>query len=119
MSFRIRANTRHQLCVQINEVNGNSFYQIINVEPDWNNVTLPYAELQPNGKTQGPGRVDPARIVKVLLIDFSATVKPPRKGRTVWLTDWKFATGLAAASAPKPTTGKVGFTAEPEDFQET
>ncbi len=129
MSFRIRANTRHQLWIQVNDVDGGRYYQIINVEPQWNLVTLPFAELKPNGKVSEDRKLNPDRINKILLLDFSATVKPQRKGRSVWVADWKFASGTVAPAVPTPagepvaarplTSGKVGFTAVPRDFRET
>lgn len=90
MSFRIRGNTRNQLGLQLIDGEGRAFTRIIAVDPQWSHVRAPYSEFRPNAEEDAEARLDPELVTKALLVDYSATLSPQKRGRTLWLTDWKF-----------------------------
>lgn len=87
-SFWIRGEGRHELGLQLIEDNGRGFTELIHVHPSWTRIQLPYSGFQPN--QEPAGKIDPGRINKLVLVDYAATLQPQKRGRTIWLTDWRF-----------------------------
>ena len=88
MSFWIRGDSRHELGLQVVDDNGRGFTKLIHVDSQWNQLRLPYADFMPHQETKA--RVEPERINQLVLVDYAATLRPQKRGRTIWLTDWRF-----------------------------
>jgi len=91
MGFWIRGNGRHQLVLQLRDRNGECFSKFIHVAPQWCHLSAPYAEFLRSRDQADAEPVDPSEITKVSLIDYSASLNPQKRGRSVWLADWKMA----------------------------
>ena len=89
MSFWIRGDSRHELGLQLIQDDGSGFTKLIHVDSQWKQLHLPYTDFQSNEqRAQG---VDPQRINRLVLVDYAATLTPQKRGRTIWLSDWRFA----------------------------
>lgn len=93
MSFAVKCSARHQLRVQVGTNDGGLYHEIINVEPHWSRAVIPFTQLE--SQSEQIEGLDPAEVSSLMLIDYAAAVRPQKKGRTVWVADWKFAAGSA------------------------
>lgn len=125
MLFRWRADAKHQLWLQLNEATGEKFYKIITAGKEWRQLALRMADLALNEDKVVNGRLDVNQVTKIVVLDFSAVRGKARGKRTVWFADWRCTSQSGNPVAGKPvfikelTTGKVGMTCVPRDFQET
>ncbi len=87
MEFSARTRSHHQLLVLVQDTLGRRAQEIVNLERDWSTIELPYDMLNPRGED---GHPDPERICSISLVDFSASLQPQKKSRSIWVSDWKF-----------------------------
>jgi hypothetical protein len=124
LNLRVKADRRHQLWLQLVEASGEAFYRIISARPQWDELSLSLEDFTLNEDKTENRRLDADRIVKIVLLDFSAQ-RGQTRDRTIWLSDWTFEAQKKVSTATKPSfaksleTGKVGLTCVPRDFRET
>jgi len=128
MRFRCRADAKHQLWLQLNEASGEKFYKIITLARNWKQFDLRLTDLTLNKDKVANGRLDVDQVTRIVIVDFSALSSG---SRTVWFSDWEFAsqaiiptlnnkpTLKRPAFAARRAMGKVGMTCVPRNFQET
>jgi len=134
MSFRLRAESRIRLWLQVNEKSGERFYTIITADSGWKKLSLRLEDFELNKDKVVDGRLNVDQITKILVLDVSSVGSKANGKRTLWFSDWEFTTQggnlvpredmrASLGDAPVPTkklsTGKVGMTAVPRDFRET
>jgi hypothetical protein len=88
-TFWIRSDREGPLFVRLDEEDGESFYSIVTVRPEWQLVSLPLAGLSLDPSTTKDGKLDARRLRKLLLAD------PPAGGgqtgrRSIWVSEWFF-----------------------------
>ena len=72
MSLRLRADSRHQLWLQINEKSGEKFYRIVTAELKWRELSLGLADFELNEDKVVNGRLDVDQITRIVLLPLSS-----------------------------------------------
>jgi hypothetical protein len=104
MRFDVRSDSNQDLWVQVNEENGEGFYQIISVGAQWKSVTIKLADLKLNDDKAENRQLDVDKIAQVLVVD-AAALGGKTGQRTVWFADWEFA-GSVGFQPPTESTSR-------------
>ena len=102
--FWLKAERSGRLFIQLEEAGGETFFTTVDMDGSWRRVALPLDSFGPDPAKRQDGRLDKARIVKLLLADFDDR-RTGKVQQTVWLSDMGFHS-VTAGGGEAPTVGK-------------
>lgn len=88
LTFSIRSDRDGRLFVRIDQKGGKIFLTSFDVTREWRKVTVPYSDFQPVGLTSG--KVDPALISEVYLVDLNGSDGGAVGSREIFLKELAF-----------------------------
>lgn len=88
ISFSIRSDKPGRLFLRIDQDGGKIFLTSFDVTQKWRKLTLPYADFQPFGLTFG--KIEPARIAHVYLVDLNGSDGGAEGTRQVFFKELTF-----------------------------
>lgn len=88
LTFWTKSDREGKIFLQVEEDGGEAFYVMISPKPEWQEHVYRFAELTVDPKKKKDGRLDPARIVRILLAD-NAGIEGRMSGRrSLWFSNW-------------------------------
>ena len=134
MSFKMKSDSGNHVWLQVGEASGEGFYKVITPSSSWKTVDIKLSDLKLNEDKVESGKLEVDQIAKISLIDASGLGGQASGTRMVWISDWEFKGAGSVETTPvldtgrnlgpaipvkKLTTGKIGVTSIPLNWQDT
>ena len=134
MSFNMKSDSDNHVWLQVGEASSEGFYKIITPSSSWKMIDIKLTDLKLNEDKIESGRLEVDQIVKIILIDAAGLGGQASGTRTIWISDWEFTGAGSVETTPalstgrnlglaipvkKLTTGKIGVTSIPLNWQDT
>lgn len=89
MKLRLKSDREGPIFVQLEEQGGETFFVMLEPAPDWTEVTIDLASMQPDPAKRKDGVLQPERVTKLLVADSAGRDKAQGR-RSVWFSRWTF-----------------------------
>jgi hypothetical protein len=86
LRFFAKSDREGQIFLQVEEDGGEAFYVMVSPRTEWQEHSYRLADLTVDPKKRKDGRLDPARINRILLADNAGAERRARGRRSVWLS---------------------------------
>ena len=90
ISLWLKSDRDGPIFLRIDESGGESFFVITSPGPDWQQFEFDMSDFSIDDKTRHDGRLEPAKIITLIIAEPPAAHKKTETNRTVWVSDLIF-----------------------------